>query len=370
MTNLQRRLFHVALVLLTVAILYYLYGLMRLQEAEQPRKWKRRQESTEVNFQRRSCDVQVLYPKIMTKFGKLDSASLGKKQELENKLGFIALMKDLPNPEVDDFPDLPAGFLTPLVSGLSSPNSYLTYKLVSWPAADGKCTLKITSERKWIQLKIGVKDWALLTRVIGKAIWRLGSDGRSPNYKGRAHFVSKLFLSGFMGVDRYEEKLYQYLREEVQDEVAIKSVAGELLLYSEKLFEPATLRYIKAWLPHFYEATYADFPKLEAKVRQYDAQRNKKCQNEGKEGEECNYDSYFKVKSLKPQGWFLRRWIKAGRGQKGQDMIVVYRFWLTRLGRDLEIAEAKRDWAPQVRRQLRQARKLKLKPKWYLRQLR
>lgn len=107
----------------------------------------------------------------------------------------------------------------------------------------------------------------------------------------------------------------------------------------------------QGWIRDFWKASHADLPALEQKIQPA-------------EGEEYNSHLYGEHKKL--EGWFLRRWISAGRGAAGRDRMIMYRFWLWRLAQEFEMPEA-REWMKELRRNL-SGTNLTYQ-EWYLKQL-
>ena len=114
---------------------------------------------------------------------------------------------------------------------------------------------------------------------------------------------------------------------------------------------------LKSWLPLFWAASQENMVALEDGVKKFDKE----------EKNESNYGkSYYDVNNKHFEGWFLRRWIMAGRGDAANDLLVVYRFWIYKVAVELKhpLADA---WRGVLINQFKATTSLDAKP--YLAQL-
>lgn len=129
------------------------------------------------------------------------------------------------------------------------------------------------------------------------------------------------------------------------DEKKMRDI-GEWVLTSASLLAGITEARAREWLSDYWIASHEDMPTLRRIVE---------------ENPRYLFDS-----SKKLEGRFLRRWMDIGGGAYGDDLLVVYRFWMTRLASRLKMPEAPA-WREEVRASI--GRTTTLDKEWYLSRL-
>lgn len=155
-------------------------------------------------------------------------------------------------------------------------------------------------------------------------------------------------------------RVWKRLKAIAEDEQALKNV----MVWAEKVV-PAALdleqkAVARIWLYDFWQASAANMSELDQALAKEEKENIER-------GEENWMSGLLWDKSLKREGLFLRRWRNAGKGKAGDDRIVMYRFWMARLAKALEMPQAQ-EWAKAVKAGLKGAGTLKHRP-WYQSQL-
>jgi len=144
--------------------------------------------------------------------------------------------------------------------------------------------------------------------------------------------------------------LQKYFKGVVESEWQLREL-GRLAPFANILLSSKAKVVAREWLVDYWKASYYNMAKLEAAIKGYDE----------------SYYSYLYWKNLKLEGWFMRRWINAGRGKRGNDHLALLRFWMWRLAKELKHPQASK-WRRQVQSEMGKASTLAYRNQ-YLKQL-
>lgn len=129
------------------------------------------------------------------------------------------------------------------------------------------------------------------------------------------------------------------------DEAKLRLI-GEWVLEQTAKLNVLTGSVARQWLRDYWVASHADMPALWQTV-------------------EADPDYLYNA-SKKLEGRFLRRWMSLGGGTKGDDLVLVYRFWMARMAARLNMPEAA-TWHKEVRTSIGKC--TTLDKAWYLERL-
>lgn len=235
----------------------------------------------------------------------------------------------------------------------------------------GECTVLQFSNNDEISVNAGPRDWPLLARMLGLATMFWEKELDITDYEKRAFFTAGFWqprhMSNNFSLDVIEDESglnlvidgpWMRLKSVTENEEDMKKVGEALLPLTKQILIWGSDDQLRRWLPFFMEASYADFAALQMEVWKDDKAHDKKWVDDN--------GSYLMRNKQKPEGWFMRRWMQAGRSEAGMSQIVIYRFWMTRLAEQLRMPEADL-WSKKVRSEI--ASSTIGDKKWYLKRL-
>ena len=225
---------------------------------------------------------------------------------------------------------------------------------------DGECTPRVDQILVECSREVKEDSWMSLIHALGmemidgeKEIAR--EKPKEQRYITQVGFLEGDFWAWRIGSAEGLANLVKRFKLIFESERSLRQL-GQLVPLQSALLTDAIRARVRAWLPDFWLASYHPMNELERLVKEHDA----KEQQLVAEKEKASYEvhSYFYVHKLKLQGWFLRRWINAGRGQAGNDWLVLYRYWLWRIAVEVKLPEAE-EWQTQLKFEMPKADTLK-----------
>jgi len=292
-----------------------------------------------------SPGLRAKFPRVMKEY----RARLHKLEQKAAKIRAILEVKNRPSsPKLSfTFPDSPI-----------DKSCYSCRPTLKVRKSKYSCYLELgESSGDWIRaMTIRGNDWLGLAKLAGVSIvdehrqkYGDGRSGGSPYYAEAAKAIEEFpltWMEGRLGYIKGLPTTRQFFKRVAESEAMLKEV-GQLVPYQHHFIDDQTRKVLRLWLPLFWQASYYNMSRLETAVR-----RDKQ---------------YLYNKNRKLEGWFMRRWINAGRGKTGRDRLVLYRFWMWRIAHELKHPQAAA-WFDKVISELEDTTTLKFKG-WYLKQL-
>lgn len=296
------------------------------------------------------------------------------------------------------------------------------YELVPENDRDFGCLLRLKETKKEvIKVEVNENDWQIIARYLLNKINGFpfedednSIDSGYPGYEIRKLLTRPDLNFKVVQYPRGSLTLYfrHFLMVTIINEKAINNIGTAFLPHLPEMLHLTGEFSIKKILPKFWLASLEDMEKLESSVKSYDnlpprivevpkplvigapdsVDKGSPAplippQNEQPEPMKIGplpegypspliptptsfvpsfKENYFEKNNKFYEGWFLRRWIDAGRGQSGNDLLIVYRFWMYKIANQLKMSQADA-WKKELNEQLKKAKMIDVK--WYQEQL-
>ena len=189
-------------------------------------------------------------------------------------------------------------------------------------------------------------EWPLMGRLLSESI----ASSKGDDYNAIVLELKYPFVMQggnlYLGVEDGTKGVRAYFKEVIQSETKLV-VFNNLIPHARAIFGEITSNRLRSWLTIFWDASYTDFTEFEDKVRA-----------DGK---------YLFTSKKEIEGFWLRRWIDAGRGKFGSDKLILWRFWMWKLAAQLKHLKATA-WQTSLIQEMQKTTTLEYKG-WYLQRL-
>lgn len=299
-------------------------------------------------------DVMMQNPAVYAEWQNRKGQERESYEKFNQKTGYDELTGHVPSVETHDLP--------PLQSTVYKCEGFYRKATFTPLLRDGKCSAYVGLRLTEVDVKIGPSDWLLLARTIGWSTLHFKDDNEDSEERNLGHIISNFWFP-----ERIKPKGWPYnvpsdpvfaLKPYLESESTMRLIGERLLPKATAILNHGSDLQVARWLPRFMQASYVNMTSLEAAVRQHDTRYDPE--------KSSRVNSYLYTHDKKPEGWFMRRWISAGRGHEGSDLIVVYRFWMARLADELQMPQA-RGWKQKVKNEV--ANTTTIDKTWYLARL-
>lgn len=301
--------------------------------------------------------VQIQSPTAYAEWERKKKEEKGSYDEFNRKTGYEELVGHLPQIETTDLP--------PLQRAVYKVQGFYQKAVLSpyFDPSKGTCGAFPHTEVTEPFVNIGKSDWVLLARTIGWGTLYFKDDHDDSEERSIGHVISNFWFPKDIHRENWDDHSDEdpvfALKPYLESESTMRLIGERLLPKATAILNHGSDLQVTRWLPRFMRASYANMTSLEAAVRQHDTRYDPENSS--------RVNSYLYTHDKKPEGWFMRRWISAGRGHAGSDdLIVVYRFWMARLADELQMPQA-RGWKQKIKEEIEDT--TTIDKTWYLARL-